>query len=70
MNQRARAKAVLKDAGIPVGQDFDSLIEAQICAVIDEAKAAYQSKYGRSMPPDSGNYIRKRYELLQLRAAS
>ena len=59
------AKAVLSAAGIGTGQDFDSLDHAQLAAVRAEAATAYQRKHGRSMPPSSASYIRKRYDLLQ-----
>jgi hypothetical protein len=62
------AKAVLSAAGIATGQEFDSLDTAQLAAIRSEAETAYQRKHGKPMPDESGSFIRKRYDLLQLRA--
>jgi hypothetical protein len=67
---KREAKIVLSAAGIATGQDFNSLDPAQLAAIRTEAAAAYQRKHGKPMPDDSASYIRKRYELLQMRARS
>jgi hypothetical protein len=65
---KREAKTVLSAANITDGQDFNSLDLAQLAAIRAEASVAYQRKHGKPMPDDSATYIRKRYELLQLRA--
>jgi hypothetical protein len=67
---KREAKVVLSAAGIATGQDFISLDSAQRAAIRAEAAAAYQRKHGKPMPNESATYIRKRYDLLQLRARS
>jgi hypothetical protein len=67
---KREAKAVLSAAGITAHQDFDSLDHTQLAAVRAEAAAAYERKHRKPLPPDSASYIRKRYDLLQLRACS
>lgn len=62
------ARAVLSAVGIAVNQDFNSLSQEQHAAVSSEAAEAYQRKHGNPMPADSATYIRKRYDLLQMRA--
>jgi hypothetical protein len=64
----SEAKAVLSAAGIAVDQDFNSLTPDQLAAVRAEAEAVYLRKHGEPMPADSASYIRKRYDLLRLRA--
>lgn len=61
------AKTVLASAGITAGQNFESLSADQLAAVRGEAAYVYAQKYGKSLPDDRADYIRKRYELLQIR---
>ena len=67
---KREARAVLSKAGITEGMDFDSLKPDQLAAVRAEADAAYLRKHGKTMPADSGMYLRKRYDLLRQRARS
>jgi hypothetical protein len=67
---KQHARDVLCAANITAGQDFDSLDTHQRAAISREASAVYQTKHGKPMPDDSARYIRKRYDLLQHRAAS
>lgn len=62
-----KAKVILSSAGIIAGQSFESLSPEQFADIRAEAAVAYQHKHRRSMPDNSSNYIRKRYDLLQLR---
>jgi hypothetical protein len=69
-HMKREAKAVLSAADIAVDQDSDSLNPVQLAAIRIEAEAAYRRKHDKPMPLDSVTYIRKRYDLLQLRARS
>lgn len=62
-----KAKVILSSAGITAGQSFESLSADQLAAVRREAASIYAQKYGRPLPDDRSDYIRKRYELLQIR---
>lgn len=66
MTPTTKARSVLTAAGIEIGQDFNSLTWPQREAVIEEAKAAHQAKYGK--PLATTKYVRERYDLLQRRA--
>jgi hypothetical protein len=70
MNVKQEARAVLSAAGITTSQDFNSLAPAQLAAVRDEAATAYERKHGRPMSNGNAAYLRRRYDLLQLRARS
>lgn len=66
---RKEAIATLKAAGIAVGQKFESLNADQVAAIRAEAEAMHQRKYGKPIPAASTDFVRKRYEVLQQRAA-
>ena len=70
MNVKQAAKTTLSKAGIAAGQDFNSLGPFQVAAIHAEAAVAYERKHGKPMPDDSASFIRKRYDLLQMRACS
>ena len=53
----------------PVGQMFDTLTSDQLTAVMAEAEEAYRTKTGKPLSAASKSFVRKRYELLQQRAA-
>jgi hypothetical protein len=66
MDHRANAIATLSGAGIAIGQEFGSLTPEQLATVTNEARAVYTSKYRGPMTTE---FVRKRYDLLQLRAS-
>lgn len=70
MHMKREAKTLLSAAGIAIDQDFSALSPDQLAAIRTEAAAAYLRKHGKPMPEDSSAYVRKRYDLLQLRARS
>lgn len=67
---KREAKAVLSAAGITSSQSFESLDETQLAVIQAEAGEVYQQKYGKPLSEASPAYIRKRFDLLQLRARS
>jgi hypothetical protein len=69
MQKVREARAALSAVSITAGQDFDSLTPDQLAAVTAEAEKVYRAKTGKPLSAASKSFVRKRYELLQQRAA-